>query len=95
MEDERQLTIGRIAEQYPRAVEEPDAYRFVVETKEPEDGGWVDNLCLRPNKNPDTIGYSDVVGVGVSSETGEAVTLPADVPLNGFERVRPRVDHSS
>lgn len=94
MEAERELTVGSIAAQYPGAVEEPDAYRFVVETARPEDGGWVDDLCLRPNKDPDTVGYHDVVGVGVSRDTGEAVTLPADVPLNGYERIRPDVDHS-
>lgn len=94
MEEERELTVGSIAERYPRAVEEPEAYRFVVETKEPDDGGWVDNLCLRPNRDPDTVGYHGVVGVGVSRESGEVVTLPADVPLNGFERVPPRADDS-
>lgn len=95
MDDERELTVGSIAEQYPRAVEQPDEFHFLVETTEPKDGGWVENLCLRPNKDPDTVDDYDVVGVGVSRETGESVTLPADVPLNGFERVRPEVDHSS
>ncbi len=94
MEEEQELTIGSIAQQYPRALEEPDAYRFVVETTEPEDGGWVDNLCLRPNQDPDTVGYFNVVGVGVSRETGEQVIVSGNAPLNGFERVHPDVNHS-